>query len=270
MKLDTVVRVATSCLSEPRLLLGGKRHLLLLSHMRSYSSLLAHILGSHPEIWGHSERLQTYEGGRDLLKWRCEEYRAGSGGSYRYLVDKILHNGYGVSDSLLARADVRTVIFVREPKATLSSIVRLGRRLSAEASDYLDFEWVHGYYARRLDRLVHYARVVGERALFFDASALVRDTDPLLTGLGDWLGLTSPLRRTYTVFPDTGAPMKGDPSDSLKSGSVLPETPHREDVEFPAELVDSAEEHHLRCRQELLDRCRGLPPSPTSPLNSVD
>ena len=36
----------------PRILLGPKRYVLLLSHARGFTSLLSHILGSHPEICG--------------------------------------------------------------------------------------------------------------------------------------------------------------------------------------------------------------------------
>jgi hypothetical protein len=40
--------------------------LFVVSHLRSYSSLLCHILGNHPEISGYSEMHQSYLGATTL------------------------------------------------------------------------------------------------------------------------------------------------------------------------------------------------------------
>ena len=44
----------------------SRGHILLISHQRSHSTLLAHILGSHPEIDGYSELHQHYLSPVDL------------------------------------------------------------------------------------------------------------------------------------------------------------------------------------------------------------
>jgi hypothetical protein len=46
----------------------ARRHLFLLGHMRSYSSVLSHILGSHPQIDGYCETHIKYRTRLDL--WR--------------------------------------------------------------------------------------------------------------------------------------------------------------------------------------------------------
>jgi hypothetical protein len=49
--------------------------LFLLGHMRSYSSVLSHILGSHPQISGYCETHTKYRTWVDLwkLRWRVRK-----------------------------------------------------------------------------------------------------------------------------------------------------------------------------------------------------
>ena len=50
--------------------LRSKRYILVLSHMRCYSSLLCHILNSNPEVAGYVETHSSYHGRSDL--WRLK------------------------------------------------------------------------------------------------------------------------------------------------------------------------------------------------------
>src|SRR4051812_40983666 len=70
-----------------------RRYLLLLSHMRSYSSLLAHVLGSSPEVDGYGETLLRYQLPLDLWRLR-RQVRRSTGQPLRgtWLLDKVLHN----------------------------------------------------------------------------------------------------------------------------------------------------------------------------------
>jgi hypothetical protein len=54
------------------------RYLMLLAHARSYSTLLCHILGSHPQICGYSEAMIPYETAVDLIRLNCAVFRAGN------------------------------------------------------------------------------------------------------------------------------------------------------------------------------------------------
>ena len=58
-----------------------------LTHARSYSTLLCHILGSHPQICGYSEAMIPYETAVDLIRLNCEVFRAGN---YRRDCDYVL------------------------------------------------------------------------------------------------------------------------------------------------------------------------------------
>ncbi|HEX5635661.1 MAG TPA: hypothetical protein VFY78_01120, partial [Gammaproteobacteria bacterium] len=67
----------------------------LLSHMRAFTSLAGHILGSHPQINGYYEMHISYDNVQSLRK-QLELYRENDNlklGS-RYLFDKLLHNDY--------------------------------------------------------------------------------------------------------------------------------------------------------------------------------
>ena len=80
-----VARNLRLLLRHPSVYLGRREYVIVLSHMRSYSTLLAHLLGSHPEIAGYAEMHTSYAQRRDLLrlrrKWRARSTvgsRAGS------------------------------------------------------------------------------------------------------------------------------------------------------------------------------------------------
>ena len=67
----------------------SRRYLFVLSHMRSFSSLLCHILGSHPEIAGYAEAHQAYAGRADLLQLtRKVESTLEGAVAGRYVLDK--------------------------------------------------------------------------------------------------------------------------------------------------------------------------------------
>ena len=88
-------------------------------HMRSYSTLLTHILGSHEEISGYSEINQSYRWWYDLMRLRYKVYLANNNQlSGRFVLDKILHNRRYISDSILNRNDVHIILMLRNPEDT--------------------------------------------------------------------------------------------------------------------------------------------------------
>ena len=101
----------------------------LLSHMRAYTSLAGHILGSHPQINGYFEMHLGYEDAsaldRQLAAYqRDEALKPGS----RYLFDKLLHNDYALKPERLGRADIKVLVALAEPEHTIKSIVHLFRQ----------------------------------------------------------------------------------------------------------------------------------------------
>ena len=113
----------------PAVFTSKKKYLFVLSHMRSYSSLLAHILGSHEEISGYSEIHQSYRWWYDLMRLRYKVYLANNNQlNGRFVLDKMLHNRSYISDSILNRNDVHIILMLRNPEDTARSIINMGIR----------------------------------------------------------------------------------------------------------------------------------------------
>ena len=240
-----------------------KKYLFLLSHMRSYSSVLAHMLGSHLSISGHGERLRSYRNYGDLLKTRYAEYRTGHDGSYAYLLDKVLHNQYAISNSIISRRDVKIIVFVREPAATIQSIIRMGRELLHD-DNYCDPRSQHGILQTAFGTARHLLSSGGNACLYFDAEAIVNSTEPLLGVISNWLELSTPLTSEYWVFADTGQNLRGDTSNNLQQGRIVRQPAKTgvdlelPDRELPAHILTSANREYHRCRDELQGLCQTI------------
>ncbi len=94
--------------------------------MRAYSSLMGHILGSHPQINGYYEMHLSYSRASYLdeqlrLYRQSESPKAGS----TYLFDKLLHNDYALDARILAGSDDRMLLSIRSPEDGLKSIIHL-------------------------------------------------------------------------------------------------------------------------------------------------
>ena len=101
--------------------------------MRAYTSLLGHILGSHPQINGYYEMHLSYESEKDLAQQlrqyaRHEALKPGS----RFLFDKLLHNDYALELERLDLEGEVILLSLRQPEQTLKSILGL---FSKKAND---------------------------------------------------------------------------------------------------------------------------------------
>lgn len=236
-------------------------YLILLSHMRSYSSLLAHLLGSSPEIDGYGEAHVRYRHPWDLWRLRRSIRRStGRALQGRWLLDKILHNSIRPPDRLIASDHVRAVIFMRQPEQTLQSLLALAR-VTPDGVPMRDPQRCCDYYVSRLHRLREDGERLGNAALYFDAESLVDRPHALLPGLGDWLSLCQPLRSGYRVGARSGERGFGDPSENIRAGHILSA---EASTVRGAELLDSmvlveAEAAYRRCRDSLLRHCCSVP-----------
>lgn len=81
--------------------LSYKKNVFILSHMRSTSTLLCHILSSHEKICGHRELHSSYLGNVDILKAKSrliiekDSYKKSE-----YLLDKLLHNKLKINEEI--------------------------------------------------------------------------------------------------------------------------------------------------------------------------
>jgi len=230
---------------------SARRYLFVLGHMRSYSSLLCHILGSHPQIDGYCETHLRYRFSFDLLrlKWRVRKL-TGEPLRGRYVLDKILHN-CPVATAILDDPRTRGIILLRQPVDVVQSIVHMGRHLDLNEQN-ANVANATQYYVERLGQLTKLARAFGPRAAFVESETLMSRTDETLTFLQDFLGLDSPLERRYRSFSKTGKPGYGDPSEMIHSGEIGRRSQQRPTYSIPSALLGQAVTAHSEC----LSACR--------------
>ena len=246
MTIGGVARNLRLLLRHPSVFLGQRGYVLILSHMRSYSTLLAHLLGSHPEIAGYAEMNLPYARRRDLLRLRAQVARSLDGDlEGRFVLDKMLHDEHPLGREILSDPNVYPVFLVRRPAETVSSILKMNERLPDRQLYPGEGEAV-GYYAGRLETLAQLGRDRKGPAFVIRAEDLVTDPEVTLAGLGRFLGLSTPIQTTYSTFPLTGVPGRGDFSDAIREGRI-----QRPDgsalVELSPDVLAAGERAHSRC-----------------------
>jgi hypothetical protein len=252
-------RYLAATAKNPLVLSPRKEYLFILSHMRCHTSLLSHILGSHPEVTGHSEMHQGYSSSLDLLKLRCKVSIDNSNTlKGRYVLDKVL-KGYTLSQRILTASATKVIFMVRKPESSLKSIIAMGRSY-AGVDWHRDPDKVLEYYVTRLSQLEEIAKTRAAAgaspAFFFDSERLLDRTALVLRELTQWLGLATELSPQYRIFETTGRLGWGDPSDSIKAARIVKSAGYRDEIELDAHILEQATPPFDRCRNTLLALCR--------------
>ncbi|HET9390462.1 MAG TPA: hypothetical protein VFO44_12505 [Steroidobacteraceae bacterium] len=195
-------------------------HLFVLGHLRSYASLLCHILGSHPQIDGYCETHLRYRWSPDLLRLHSRVRKlTGAPLRGRYVLDQILHD-YPMARTILESPRTRAVIIVRRPRDTVRSIIETGRR-HTEIPPYRDLERVASYYETRLAALLRLTDALRGRVVFLEAETLLTHAREVLDQLAAFLELDSALQTEYRLFPCTGKVEDGEPSPAISTGRII-------------------------------------------------
>lgn len=228
----------------------------MLSHMRSGSSLLTHILNTNPDIAGYGEthiRYQTTEDFKKLLfkiYWQAQEYQnfadlQNLSLSETYVLDKLLHNNKLADLDLLGSPQITCIFLIREPKRTLNSIRDLKPAWSEEET--------LRYYCRRLEGLVAGAEKIDapERSLLIQHDQLINQTALVFQSLQNFLGTQIGFSEEYQVLKTTGTKHVGDHRGNIRSGQIIrTQRPLKETVSFAS--VEQAQEVYENCRDRLL------------------
>jgi len=229
-----------------------RTQIFLLSHMRAYTSLLGHLLGSHPEIDGYFEMHRGYRTPKDLaLQEAAYQREEGLKPAGRYLFDKLLHNDYPLLLDRIGQEEVIVLIALRDPDQAIPSIVHLFRGRSPP-DPYGEPEGACQYYVERLAWLAAFATAWPGRYDYFDAECLVECPVPLLASLTRWLDLGSPLRPEYRRFSRTGLARSGDTSAAIASGGILQQERRYGDIALAAELQAQARQAYRACREAVM------------------
>lgn len=235
-----------------------RRYLFVLGHMRSYSSLLCHILGSHPQIDGYCETHIKYRTRWDLIRLRSRVVRL-TGEPLRgvYVLDKVLHN-YPLARSILRSSGTLSIILLRHPIPTVQSIINMGLRYG-DIAWHRDLDSVARYYEERLAALVRLAEELRGRVMFIKSEALMTQTTEVLQRIAHLLELREPLRADYRRFAHTGERGFGDPSETISLGRLdTSARVQRTAILLPAALAARLETAYSCCAASLRDRCEAL------------
>lgn len=228
----------------------------LLSHMRAFTSLAGHVLGSHPQINGYYEMHLGYEDSAALDR-QLAVFTAGDAlkPNSRYLFDKLLHNDYGLKPDQLGRADIKVLVALAEPEHTIKSIVHLFRQ-KPDPDLYASPVQAALYYTARVNALAEFCQSSPRGYFYFDADLWQRASAQLLSKLADWLELDSPLSARYETFSHTGKAGKGDSSPRILSGSIDQSRVDYTHIALPEDALRAAQAAYRACREQMIASAR--------------
>ncbi len=224
--------------------------LFILSHMRSGSSLLTHILNSNPEIIGYGETHLNYSSELDFKQlffkvyWQLRDYSM----DHSYVLDKVLHNHKFLNDNFLNSPQVYTIFLLREPKRTLGSILDIKPHWSQEKA--------MNYYLERLATLESYAKLINskKRSLFITYNQLLNDSDLVFDTLKTFLQTKASFSEQYQVLKTTGMKGVGDSSENIQSGQII-RNARKLNTTVSQELVDKGKKSFDHCCKTLSQYC---------------
>jgi hypothetical protein len=224
----------------------------LLSHMRAFTSLAGHILGSHPQINGYYEMHMSYED-PSALDRQLAMFLQGDAlkPNSRYLFDKLLHNDYALRPERLGLADIRILVSLAEPEHTIRSIVHLFRQ-KPDPDLYASPVEAAKYYVERVRALAEFCRTTDWPYYYFDAELWQRAPERLLPRLTEWLELGSPLSERYEVFSQTGQARRGDTSERMRSGGIDQVRSDYAHIAIPEAALNAARVAYEACRRQII------------------
>jgi len=259
--MEKLQRFSRTLAHRVRAVSNDSEYIFVLSHMRSYSTLLSHIVGSSPEVSGYCETHTKYRWSGDLLRLRVKAYGATpSRRPGRYVLDKILHNNLVIWNAVLRHPSLKIIFLVRRPQETIASIMNMGHTL-VDISWYRDPESVTSYYVDRLRYLADIAERRERPALLIRAEDILARTDEVLASITDYLDLGAGLDEEYSIFEKTGKPWHGDASASIRQGRIvrgLREEYH--DVVVPESCLARARSAYDACCERIAAACAAASP----------
>lgn len=250
-RLKLIYDLGNVIIRNPSVLVRKYRYLFVFSHMRGYTSLLCHILGSHPEISGYFELQKRYRWLLDLIMMRI---RIAKGVNYQvrgqYLLDKILHSRLFISPQILEREDVFTIFMLRRPETSLRSLMALRQKINYP-------EDVPTYYIERLKSLQKISYVPSNR-IFLDGELLVENPEPVLEFIRSYLQLEQDILSSYSIFKFTGKGGYGDRSNFIMQGKIVKQRNSNEKIQVSRETLDRASKIYQETREVLVENCLNI------------
>jgi len=190
----------------------------LLGHMRSRSTLLAHILLKNNTIFGLGESNKVYKNRLDVFKMRIKtRLYSKTKIPFKFtFLDQINHNQKTPNLKLL-KSSGKLIILVRTPEETFESIRILTKNFYKEWSH----QEIETYYLQRLNFLMNLQSNTSKKQIHtINSEALIKNTSDTLSALSTFLRLKQPLSENYDIQAFTGT--HGDPSALIQTGKIMP------------------------------------------------
>ncbi|WP_446368179.1 sulfotransferase family protein [Coleofasciculus sp. G3-WIS-01] len=249
-------------LADPYTILGRAQPykiLFILSHMRSGSSLLTHLLNSNSEIIGYGETHIQYDSEQDFKNLFLKVYLHSREFTkledlnklqmnHKYVLDKVLHDNKFLTEDFLRSQQIYALFLLREPQRSLASIMDLKPHWNEETACH--------YYINRLSSLVSYAQLINskKRSMFLTYEQLLNHTDSVFMALKQVLETRENFSEQYEVLRTTGMPNVGDHKGNIKAGRIIRNQRKLENI-ISAELIDKARLHFDKCSETLSEYC---------------
>lgn len=242
-----------------RQLWRGRRALLVLSHMRSGSTLLSRILVSNPNVCGIGELHRRYADSGDFLGLYLSLLRRKGRTALTapFVLDKILHDAYLPNETVLSDPRLKILFLLREPVPSISSLVLRTAHDNAWMREFASPERATEYYVARLERLQTYAQTAaesGQPPLLVTYEELIEDTERVLGWLAESLRLVKGLSEHYQVDKYTGVRGIGDYSDYIRAGRIVRDR-DEETIFFPPERAEFLSEAYARTLRNMERTC---------------
>jgi hypothetical protein len=194
-----------------------RKNIFVFSHKRGRTTLLSHILATHPQICGYRELHCKYTNKLDLIRTKVALYEDQEAFlKADYLLDKILHNEWLFKEDLFDEADNLYLFILRQPEATMLSMIK--RHIQNNDIDTVNMQST--YYIARLRELRRYWLELKSPKLAIDSDEILFDSENILEKISRFLGLKSPLTPEYDTFEKTGVAGAGDMSVNISSGKL--------------------------------------------------
>ena len=236
-------------LKQPSLLTGFKP-ILLLSHMRANTSLIGHILGSHPQINGYYEQHIGYYNWKSFIRQRLlfsQEHQLKP--NSRYFFDKVLHSEHFVSHELLNRTGAKILISIRKPETTIPSIIKLYQGIDP-SHDFCTVKGATTYYINRMKYLTNISQQLNDY-YYYDAELLRNNTAECLKGISNFLGLSVPLSSEFKTLKFTGVGNAGDRSGNLNAAMVKKETTDYSNFDWNAVDISHLKSSYMNTKNKI-------------------
>ncbi len=232
------------------------QHIFLISHMRANSSLISHILGSHPQINGYYEMHLSYQAQDDLAKQR-QQYaqkdtiKPALSGLKNYFFDKLLHNQYQLSTANFTSNKHKILVTIRPPEQSIKSIINLFQKKEGD-HPYAKAELAMDYYIQRLQAMAQFCQQNKHAYYYYDANLIRHQPQKLLTQLQNYLELSTPLNEDYQCFSLTGKAGAGDSSDNMRTGRIIKQQTNYHNIKLSNKQLDAIKRKAEHYRQHII------------------